>query len=58
MTHLIDLFHEVNDDLNGDIFKSHALVDSNLLAEIIESLYFPKNRYRFDAIEGTLGKYL
>ena len=54
MTHLIDLFHEVNNDLNGDIFKRHACettdVDSNLLAEIIESLYFPKSRYRFDAI--------
>ncbi|MBI5027057.1 MAG: N-6 DNA methylase, partial [Nitrospirae bacterium] len=54
MTHLIDLFHEVNADLNGDIFKSHACetadVDSNLLADIIESLYFPKSRYRFDAI--------
>jgi type I restriction-modification system DNA methylase subunit len=54
MTHLIDLFHEVNDDLNGDIFKRHAceaaVVDSNLLAEIIDNLYFPKSRYRFDAI--------
>ena len=54
MTHLIDLFKEVNDDLNGDIFKPHACetadVDSELLAEIIEELYFPKSRYRFDAI--------
>ncbi len=54
VTHLIDLFHEVNDDLNGDIFKRHAcetaVVDSNLLADIIESLYFPESRYRFDAI--------
>jgi len=54
MTHLIDLFHEVNDDLNGDIFKHHAcetaVADSNLLSDIIESLYFPKSRYRFDAI--------
>jgi len=54
MTHLLDLFHEVNDDLNGDIFKPHACeradVDSNLIAEIIENLYFPKSRYRFDAI--------
>jgi hypothetical protein len=24
MTHVIDLFHEINDDLNGDIFKPHA----------------------------------
>jgi type I restriction-modification system DNA methylase subunit len=54
MTHLTDLFHEVNDDLNGDIFKPHACetadVDSNLLADIIEKLYFPESRYRFDAI--------
>ena len=54
MTHLVDLFHEINDDLNGDIFKPHACekadVDSERLAEIIESLYFPKSRYRFDAI--------
>ncbi len=54
MTHLLDLFKEVNDDLNGDIFKPHACeradVDSNLIAEIIENLYFPKSRYRFDAI--------
>lgn len=54
MAHLIDLFHQVNDDLNGDIFKRHACekadVDSGLLAEIIESLYFPKSRYRFEAI--------
>ncbi len=54
MTHLLDLFHEINDDLNGDIFKPHACetakVDSGILAEIIENLYFPKSRYRFDAI--------
>ena len=54
MSHLVELFREVNDDLNGDIFKPHACetanVDSDLLAEIIESLYFPKSRYRFDAI--------
>jgi len=54
LTHLKDLFYEVNADLNGDIFKPHACetidVDSNLLAEIIENLYFPKCRYRFDVI--------
>ncbi|PIP70340.1 MAG: hypothetical protein COW90_05850 [Nitrospirae bacterium CG22_combo_CG10-13_8_21_14_all_44_11] len=54
MSHLLDLFHEVNDDLNGDIFKPHACeradVDSNLIADVIENLYFPKSRYRFDAI--------
>jgi type I restriction-modification system DNA methylase subunit len=54
LNHLRDLFYEVNDDLNGDIFKPHACesidADSNLLADIIENLYFPKCRYRFDVI--------
>ncbi len=54
ISHLCELFREVNDDLNGDIFKPHACeradVDSGILADIIESLYFPKSRYRFDAI--------
>jgi type I restriction-modification system DNA methylase subunit len=54
MTHLKDIFHRVNEDLNGDIFKTHAcetvVVYSHLLADIIENLYFPKSRYRFDAI--------
>ncbi len=52
--HLRDLFAEVNADLNGDIFKPHACetvdVDSALLAEIIEELYFPKCRYRFEVL--------
>jgi len=54
MPALVDLFREVNDDLNGDIFKPHACenvdVDSDLLSDIIDNLYFPKTRYRFDAI--------
>jgi len=54
MPALIDLFREVNDDLNGDIFKPHACenvdVDSDILADIIDNLYFPKSRYRFDVI--------
>ena len=54
MPALVDLFREVNDDLNGDIFKPHACesvdVDSDILADIIDNLYFPKTRYRFDAI--------
>ncbi len=54
MPALVDLFREVNDDLNGDIFKPHACesvdVDSDILSEIIDNLYFPKTRYRFDAI--------
>lgn len=44
----------MNADLNGDIFKPHACetvdVDSALLAEIIEDLYFPKCRYRFEVL--------
>ncbi len=58
LTHLNDLFREVNDDLNGDIFKPHACetmdVDSDLLSDIIENLYFPKCRYRFDVISVEL----
>lgn len=54
MPALVDLFREVNDDLNGDIFKPHACesvdVDSGILVEIIDNLYFPKSRYRFDVI--------
>jgi type I restriction-modification system DNA methylase subunit len=54
MPALVDLFREVNDDLNGDIFKPHACesvdVDSDILSDIIDNLYFPKSRYRFDAI--------
>lgn len=54
LQHIKDLFYEVNDDLNGDIFKPHACesinVDSKLLAEIIENLYFPQSRYRFDRL--------
>jgi len=54
MPALIDLFREVNDDLNGDIFKPHACesveVGSDLLAEIVDSLYSPACRYRFDVI--------
>ena len=54
MPALVDLFREVNDDLNGDIFKPHACesveVDSELLADIINKLYFPDCRYRFDVI--------
>lgn len=54
LSHLKDLFYEVNEDLNGDIFKPHACervdVDSALVAGIIENLYFPKCRYRFEAL--------
>jgi type I restriction-modification system DNA methylase subunit len=54
MPALVDLFREVNDDLNGDIFKPHACesvdVDSDILSDIVDNLYFPKSRYRFDVI--------
>ena len=52
--HLNNLFREINADLNGDIFKPHACeqyeADSQLLAEIIEDLYFPTSPYLFDVI--------
>ncbi|HHT9141257.1 MAG TPA: Eco57I restriction-modification methylase domain-containing protein [Candidatus Tripitaka californicus] len=52
--HLNNLFREINADLNGDIFKPHACeqyeADSQLLAEIIENLYFPNSPYLFDVI--------
>ena len=53
--HLNNLFREINADLNGDIFKSpHACeqyeIDSALLSEIIEDLYFPNSPYLFDVI--------
>ena len=51
---LNDLFHNVNDDFNGEIFKPHLSetikVDSELLARIIKRLYPPESPYRFDVI--------
>lgn len=51
---LNDLFHRINDDFNGEIFKPHLSeeikIDSEVLARIIEHLYPPKSPYRFDAI--------
>ena len=50
------LFHEVNQSLNGEIFKPHLCeqvnwdADSALVAGIIDGLYFPKCPYRFDAL--------
>lgn len=52
--HLNILFRKVNDDLNGEIFKPHDCeryeFDSELLARIINNLYFPNCPYRFDVI--------
>ena len=51
---LNDLFHKVNDDFNGEIFKPHLSetikIDSELLARIIKRLYPPDSPYRFDVI--------
>jgi type I restriction-modification system DNA methylase subunit len=51
---LNDLFHRINEDFNGEIFKPHLSetikIDSGVLARIIERLYPPKSPYRFDVI--------
>ncbi len=51
---LNDLFHKINEDFNGEIFKPHLSetirIDSEVLARIIERLYPPKSPYRFDVI--------
>ena len=51
---LNDLFHRINEDFNGEIFKPHLSeeikIDSDVLAGIIERLYPPKSPYRFDVI--------
>ncbi|MBZ5552714.1 MAG: N-6 DNA methylase [Acidobacteriia bacterium] len=51
---LNDLFHKINDDFNGEIFKPHLSetikIESEGLAKIIERLYPPKSPYRFDVI--------
>ncbi|MBZ5560974.1 MAG: N-6 DNA methylase [Acidobacteriia bacterium] len=48
------LFHKVNEDFNGEIFKLHLSeeiqIDSEILARIIKRLYPPKSPYRFDVI--------
>ena len=49
-----DLFHQINDDFNGDIFKYHRCEEIKLtdqaLHRIIKELYPPKSPYRFDVI--------
>jgi hypothetical protein len=51
---LNDLFHRINEDFNGEIFKPHlseeTKIDSEILARIIERLYPPQSPYRFDVI--------
>jgi type I restriction-modification system DNA methylase subunit len=48
------LFHKINEDFNGEIFKPHLSeeiqIDSEILAHVIRRLYPPKSPYRFDVI--------
>ena len=48
------LFHKINEDFNGEIFKPHLSeeiqIDSEILARIIKRLYPPQSPYRFDVI--------
>jgi len=50
--HLNILFKRINQDLNGEIFKPHDCenteFDSEIIARVIENLYFPKSPYRFE----------
>jgi len=45
------LFRKLNDDFNGNIFKSHpcetTAYSSGVVAEIIDDLYYPKSPYDF-----------
>jgi type I restriction-modification system DNA methylase subunit len=54
MPMLNDLFHQVNDDFNGEIFKYHQCedveVDNWKVAKTIENLYPPDSPYRWDKI--------
>jgi type I restriction-modification system DNA methylase subunit len=48
------LFHKINEDFNGEIFKPHLSeeiqIDPEILARIIRRFYPPKSPYRFDVI--------
>jgi adenine-specific DNA-methyltransferase len=48
------LFKQLNHDFNGEIFKDHprekTSYGSNVLAEIIDELYYPKSPYDFAVI--------
>lgn len=54
MDFLVDLFREVNENFNGEIFKEHPCeriaVDSVVLARIIRELYPPKSNYVFNIV--------
>ncbi len=51
---LNDLFHRVNEDFNGEIFKPHLSeeikIGSAVLAKIIKRLCPPQSPYRFDVM--------
>ena len=51
---LNELFHQINDDFNGEIFKYHACeeiqLDDPALHRIIKELYPPRSPYAFDYI--------
>ena len=48
------LFKHLNSDFNGEIFKDHQCekisYDSNVIATIIDELYYPKSPYNFAVI--------
>ena len=48
------LFKQLNNDFNGEIFKDHSCeivkYDSQVIAEIISELYYPKSPYDFSVI--------
>jgi type I restriction-modification system DNA methylase subunit len=51
---LNDLFHQINEDFNGEIFKYHACeeiqVEDWKIGKMIEGLYPPESPYRWDNI--------
>ncbi|MDG0815941.1 Eco57I restriction-modification methylase domain-containing protein [Bdellovibrio svalbardensis] len=52
---ILSHFEDINDDLNGILFKKSVLTDKlrvpdQLLFDFIQNLYFPNSPYRFDEI--------
>jgi len=54
MNGLVELFRNINDEFNGEIFKPHECeqvkLESHIIAKIIRKLYPPKSPYRFDVL--------
>jgi type I restriction-modification system DNA methylase subunit len=54
MNGLVELFRDINEEFNGEIFKSHPCeevkLESSVVAKIIRKLYPPKSPYRFDVL--------